>query len=60
MKAGVWNLLFGLLAVGLGLSGRFVLLGMSGPNGSTALVVVGGILAAWGAIQLARSRGQRQ
>jgi hypothetical protein len=59
MKAGVWNLVFGLAGVALGLSGKFVLLGMSGPNGSTALVAVGGILALWGVVQIVRSRGQR-
>jgi hypothetical protein len=57
MKAGVWNLLFGLLGVGLGLSGKFALLGTNSP---TALVVVGGLLASWGLVQIIRSRGQQQ
>jgi hypothetical protein len=55
MKAGVWNLGFGLLGVGLGLSGKFALLGTNSP---TALVVVGGALAAWGVVQIVRSRGR--
>ena len=55
MKAGVWNLGFGLLGVGLGLSGKFALLGTNSPM---ALVVVGAALAAWGVVQIVRSRGR--
>lgn len=54
MRAGVWNLLFGLGAVAAGASGRFTLLGT---DSGTALMVVGGLLAAFGAFQLFRSRG---
>jgi hypothetical protein len=54
MRSGIWNLGFGLLAVAAGASGRFALLGT---ESSTALVVIGGLLAAFGLIQLVRSRG---
>ncbi len=53
MRAGVWNLVIGLLAVGAGASGRFALIGT---HSSTALVVVGGCIAALGLFQLIRSR----
>jgi hypothetical protein len=56
MKAGVWNLVFGLVGVALGLSGQFVLLGTSS---SGALAAVGGVLAAWGLVQIVRSRRQQ-
>ena len=52
MRAGTWNLLFGIVAVIAGASGKFELLGTSS---STALVAVGGILAAFGLFQLIRS-----
>jgi hypothetical protein len=54
MRSGIWNLGFGLIAVAAGASGRFALLGT---GSSTALVIVGGLLAAFGLIQLVRSRG---
>ena len=55
MKAGVWNLGFGLLGVVLGLSGKFALLGTNSPM---ALVGVGAALSLWGVIQIVRSRGR--
>jgi hypothetical protein len=53
MKAGVWNLLFGLLGVGLGLSGKFVLPFTTEPM---YLVGVAGIIAVLGVFQIARAR----
>jgi hypothetical protein len=53
MKAGAWNLIFGLVAVVAGVSGKFALLGTGSP---TALIVAGGLLAAFGLFQLVRSR----
>jgi hypothetical protein len=53
MRAGVWNLVIGLLAVGAGASGRFALIGT---HSSTALVVIGGCIAALGLYQLVKSR----
>jgi hypothetical protein len=55
MRAGVWNLAFGLVAVVAGASGQFALMGT---DSQTALIVVGGLLAAYGAFQLWRSRGR--
>jgi hypothetical protein len=55
MKAGVWNLGFGILAILAGASGQFALLGTSS---STALIVAGAALAAFGVFQLWRSRGK--
>jgi hypothetical protein len=55
MKAGIWNLGFGLLAVVLGLTGKVALLGTTGP---TPLIVVGGGLAVWGVVQMLRSKRQ--
>ena len=51
MSAGVWNLIFGIVAIGAGLSGKFTLLGT---HSSTALVVVGAGIAALGVYQLVR------
>jgi len=53
MRAGVWNLVIGLLAVVAGASGRFALIGT---HSSTALVVIGGCIAALGLYQLVRSK----
>ena len=53
MRAGIWNLLFGLAFMAGGLSGKIVLMGT---QSSEAAVVVGGLMAAWGASQLYRSR----
>jgi hypothetical protein len=55
MRAGVWNLGFGLVAVAAGLSGRFQLMFT---NSSNALVIAGAALAALGLFQLWRSRSQ--
>jgi hypothetical protein len=55
MRAGVWNILFGLAAVAAGASGRFALLGTSSP---ALLMAAGGALAAFGAYQLLRDRGR--
>ncbi len=54
MRAGVWNLAFGAMALAAGLSGRFAL---PGTESSAALAVLGGVLAAFGLFQLLRSRG---
>ena len=53
MGAGVFNLLLGLVGLVGGLSGRLALLGT---NSSVALAVVGGLIAAYGAYQIIRSR----
>ena len=55
MRAGMWNLAFGLVAVVAGASGKMTLLGT---DSSTLLMVAGGLLAAWGVVQLVRSRRQ--
>ncbi len=55
MKAGVWNLGFGLLALVLGLTGKFSLIGTSSPY---LLAVAGGALATWGVVQMLRSKRQ--
>ena len=52
----MWNLGFGLVAVVAGASGQFTLFGT---GSSTLLVVAGGILAAFGLVQVVRSRRQR-
>jgi hypothetical protein len=53
MPAGIWNIVFGLGAVAAAASGGFVLPGTHGP---LPLVIAGLALAAWGGVQLARSR----
>jgi hypothetical protein len=58
MRAGVWNLGFGLVAIAAGASGKFALLGTSGPMGSTLLVVAGAGLAAFGVFQLWKNKGR--
>jgi hypothetical protein len=55
MKAGIWNLGFGLLAVAAGASGQFALPGTTSP---TPLIVLGAVLAAFGVFQLWQSRGR--
>jgi hypothetical protein len=55
MKAGVWNLGFGLIAIAAGASGQFVIPGTSNPM---ILVGAGALLAAFGVFQLWRSRGR--
>ncbi len=54
MKSGVWNLGFGLVAVGAGLSGQFALPGTSSP---IPLIALGAALATFGVYQLWRARG---
>jgi hypothetical protein len=56
MKAGYWNVAFGLAAVVAGASGRFALLGTGSPMW---LVIAGGALATFGVYQLARDRGKK-
>jgi hypothetical protein len=53
MKAGYWNIGFGVLAILGGASGKFALLGTGSP---TWLIVAGGALAAFGVYQLVRDR----
>ena len=53
MRAGVWNIVFGLVAVGAGASGKFGLLGTGSP---LFLMIAGGALAAFGGYQLFRDR----
>lgn len=54
MKSGVWNLGFGLVAVGAGASGEFALPGTHSP---TPLIVAGALLAVFGVYQLWKSKG---
>ncbi len=54
--AGVWNMLFGLLAIGLGASGRFNLMFTNSP---LALVAVGAAIFLWGVFQFVRARRGR-
>jgi hypothetical protein len=56
MKAGYWNLAFGLAAVAAGASGRFALFGTGSP---TWLKIAGGALAVFGAYQLWRDRDRK-
>jgi hypothetical protein len=51
----MWNLAFGLVGVVAGLSGRFAIPGTQSP---TPLVVVGGIVAAFGLTQIIRAARQ--
>ncbi|MGA3120284.1 MAG: hypothetical protein ABSF69_05885 [Polyangiaceae bacterium] len=53
MKAGLWNVAFGLVGVVAGATGRFAL---PGTSTSTPLMVVGGLVAAFGVSQLLRGR----
>ena len=55
MKAGVWNLGFGLIAIAAGASGQFVIPGTSNPM---YLVIAGAALAALGVFQLWKNRGR--
>jgi hypothetical protein len=56
MKAGYWNIAFGLAAVAAGASGRFALLGTGSPMW---LMIAGGALAVFGGYQLWRDRDRR-
>jgi uncharacterized membrane protein YgaE (UPF0421/DUF939 family) len=55
MKAGVWNLAFGLVAIIAGATGKYVL---PFTGSSTALVIAGAAVAVLGVVQLLRSRGR--
>jgi hypothetical protein len=55
MKAGVWNLGFGLVAIAAGASGKFALIGTSS---SSLLVVAGVAMAGFGVFQLWRNKGR--
>lgn len=55
MRAGVWNLGVGILAVAAGLSGRFALPFTDNPM---YLVAVGGAIAALGVFQLWKNKGR--
>ena len=53
VRAGLWNVAFGLVGVVAGATGRFAL---PGTSTSTPLMVVGGLVAAFGVSQLLRGR----
>jgi hypothetical protein len=55
MKAGVWNLGFGLIAIAAGASGRYALPGTSNPM---FLVGAGVLVAGFGVYQLWRNKGR--
>jgi hypothetical protein len=55
MKAGVWNLGFGLVAIALGATGQFALFGTNSP---ALLVGAGVLLSGYGVFQLWRNRGK--
>ena len=56
MSAGIWNMLFGALAIALGASGKFNLMFTNSP---LALVGVGVAIFLYGVFQLVRSRRGR-
>lgn len=56
MAPGVWNMIFGALAIGLGATGRFTLMFTNSPY---ALVAVGVAIFAYGVFQFVRSRRRR-
>jgi hypothetical protein len=53
VRPGIWNLLFGLVAIAFGASGQFALMGT---NSSQLLLGAGALVAFIGVIQLWRSR----
>jgi len=55
MKAGVWNLGFGILAIVAGLSGQFRLPFLDNPM---YLVAAGAVIAALGVFQLWKNKGR--
>jgi len=57
MIGGIINIIVGLLCVGLGLSGKFVLLGT---QSSIPLVVVGAGVAGYGVFRIYRERRHRK
>ena len=56
MSAGIFNIVIGLVMVGAGASGRFKLVFF----GPTALMVVGGCVAAFGAFQVIRAMSRKR
>lgn len=56
MSAGIWNMLFGALAIGLGASGKFNLMFTNSPY---ALVALGVAIFCYGVFQFIRSRRGR-
>jgi hypothetical protein len=56
MSAGIWNLLIGLAAIAAGASGQFHFIGTNSP---TLLIVVGAVIAAFGAYQIVRAKKAR-
>jgi hypothetical protein len=57
MIGGIINIIVGLLCVGLGLSGKFVLIGT---QSSIPLVAVGSAVAAYGVFRIIRERRGRR
>jgi hypothetical protein len=55
MKSGLWNIAFGSIAIAAGATGKFAL---PGTETSTPLMIVGGLVAAFGVSQLLRARGR--
>jgi hypothetical protein len=53
VRPGIWNLLFGLVAIAFGASGQFALMGT---NSSQLLVGAGAVVALFGIVQLWRSK----
>lgn len=53
MRAGVWNIVMGAVAIGAGASGKFVFVGT---DSGLLLMVIGAAIFVWGAIQFARDR----
>jgi hypothetical protein len=53
VRSGMWNLLFGLVAIAFGYSGQFRLMGTNSPQ---LLMAAGALVAFIGVIQLARSK----
>lgn len=49
----MWNVIFGLVFIVGGASGQ---LALRGTNSSSALMVVGGVLVAFGLVQMVRSK----
>jgi hypothetical protein len=52
----MWNLIIGLLMIAAGLSGEFKLMFFDGP---APLLILGAVLAIWGAYQLVRQHSSR-
>ena len=56
MAPGIWNMLFGAVAIGLGATGRFNLMFTDSP---WALCAVGAAIFAYGVFQFVRARRGR-